>query len=444
MTDKKTPTIGFISLGCPKNMVDSERMLAEIAQAGLLITTDADNADVAVINTCGFIAPAKAEAIEAIKHAVACKQKGKIQKVIVAGCLAQRMGTQLINEVKGIDTVVGLGARDRITDIIKKTLTSGESASYLEHACKLPLSDKTRLRITPKHWAYLRISEGCDHRCAFCTIPAIRGKFKSKPLEIVTAEAQELADSGAVELNLIAQDTSYYGKDLKIKDGLSVLINKLEKISGVKWLRLLYLYPTGITDSLLETIAANEKVVHYFDIPLQHINNQILKNMRRPDTKERIYKLIEKLRIILPDAVLRTTLIVGLPGETEKEFEELLDFIKWAGFDCLGCFKYYPEAGTAAVQMPGQIPEKIKEERAKELMLTQQQIAFDINRLRMGAELACLLDSVQKGIGTGRFYGQAPEIDSVCIIKNCKARPGTFLNAKVIGTKDYDLLLRQI
>lgn len=443
MTDRKT-TVGFIALGCPKNMVDSERMLAEIAQAGLLISANPYSADVVVINTCGFIAPAKAEAIQTIRHAVASKHKGKIKKIIVAGCLSQRMGAELFNEVKGIDAVVGLSERDKIADIIKNTVISDQAVSYLEHICQLPPSDKTRLRITPKHWAYLRISEGCDHRCAFCTIPFIRGRFKSKPLEIILEEAKELADSGAVELNLIAQDTSYYGKDLKIKDGLSTLIKKLEKIPGVKWLRLLYLYPSGITDNLLETIAASEKVVHYFDIPLQHINNNILKNMRRPHNKEQIYKLIEKIKIFLPDAVLRTTLIVGLPGETEKEFEELLDFVKWAGFDCLGCFKYYPEAGTAAAQMTGQVPEKIKDQRTERLMLVQQQLVFDINKYRVGTELTCLLDSARKGVGIGRFYGQAPEIDSLCIIKNCTAKPGTFLTAKVIGVKDYDLILRQV
>jgi len=425
-------------------MVDSERMLAEIAQAGLLISANPYSADVVVINTCGFIAPAKAEAIQTIRHAVASKHKGKIKKIIVAGCLSQRMGAELFNEVKGIDAVVGLSERDKIADIIKNTVISDQAVSYLEHICQLPPSDKTRLRITPKHWAYLRISEGCDHRCAFCTIPFIRGRFKSKPLEIILEEAKELADSGAVELNLIAQDTSYYGKDLKIKDGLSTLIKKLEKIPGVKWLRLLYLYPSGITDNLLETIAASEKVVHYFDIPLQHINNNILKNMRRPHNKEQIYKLIEKIKIFLPDAVLRTTLIVGLPGETEKEFEELLDFVKWAGFDCLGCFKYYPEAGTAAAQMTGQVPEKIKDQRTERLMLVQQQLVFDINKYRVGTELTCLLDSARKGVGIGRFYGQAPEIDSLCIIKNCTAKPGTFLTAKVIGVKDYDLILRQV
>lgn len=444
MTNKRTSTIGFISLGCPKNMVDSERMLAQITQAGLLITANPDDADVVVINTCGFITPAKAEAIEAIKHAIACKHKGTVKKVIVAGCLSQRMGAELFNEVKGIDAVVGLGQRDRIAEIIKKTLTSGESAAYLEHACQLPLSDKTRLRITPKHWAYLRISEGCDHRCAFCTIPFIRGRFKSKPLEMIVSEARELIESGAVELNLIAQDTSFYGKDLKINDGLAQLIQELEKISSLKWLRLLYLYPTGITDELLKTIAASKKVVHYFDIPLQHINDQILKSMRRPDSREQIYKLIEKIRVILPDSALRTTLIVGLPGETEKEFEELLDFIKWAGFDCLGCFKYYPETGTVAAQMPGQVIEKIKEERADQLMLTQQEIAFNKNKNCLGQHLTCLLDSVQKGLGTGRFYGQAPEIDSVCIVKNCTATPGTFLNTKIVGTKDYDLIVEEI
>jgi ribosomal protein S12 methylthiotransferase len=261
---------------------------------------------------------------------------------------------------------------------------------------------------------------------------------------MVWAEAKELVDSGAIELNLIAQDTSYYGKDLKIKDGLSALIKEIEKVDALKWLRLLYLYPTGITDALLETIAASEKVVHYFDIPLQHINNNILKNMRRTDTKEQIYKLIEKIRSILPDAVLRTTLIAGLPGETEKEFEELLDFIKWARFDCLGCFKYYAEAGTAAAQMPGQVPEQVKEERAQRLMLTQQKIAFEKNKTRLGQKLTCLLDSVKKNSGTARFYGQAPEIDSVCVIKNCTAKPGTFLDTKVIGAKDYDLVVEQI
>ena len=442
---QKSITVGFTSLGCPKNVVDSERMLAEIAQAGFLITAEPDNADVVVINTCGFIAPAKAESLEAIRHAVDCKLNGTVKKVIVAGCLSERLGEQLFTEVDGINAVVGLGQRDNIARIIKKTLSSAQPAAYLSHRPHTTSDDRTRLLITPGHWAYLRISEGCNHRCSFCTIPAIKGAFRSKPKEFVLAEAAELVSAGAVELNIIAQDTTYYGRDLKIKNGLAALVSELEKITDLAWIRLMYLYPAEIDAGLIETIAKGEKIVHYLDVPIQHINSKILKAMRRPDTKDRLCRLFENLRSAMSDIALRTTLIIGFPGETDRQFNELLNFVKWAEFDALGCFKFYPESGTGAAEMPAQVPEKIKQQRLEELMLTQQKIAFAKNKNRIGSKLTCLVDSVDsEGLGRGRFYGQAPNIDSVCIIKNCSASSGQFINAKVVGTEDYDLLVEQI
>jgi ribosomal protein S12 methylthiotransferase len=445
---KKAVTVGFLALGCPKNMVDSERMLAEIAQAGFAVTAETENTDVVVINTCGFIAPAKAEAIEAIGKAVDCKRRGSVKKVIVAGCLAQRLGNLLFEQAEGIDVIVGLRQRDQIARIIARTLRPKAPSAYLDSRRKsndAACDDRTRLLIGSRHWAYLRISEGCDHRCSFCTVPAIRGSFRSKPEEVVLAEAAELASAGVVELNIIAQDTTYYGRDLKLTDGLAALLNKLEQLEGSKWIRLMYAYPTGISDRLIDTIAAAEKIVPYIDMPIQHINNKVLRAMRRPDTKERICALIERLRAAVPDIALRTTLIVGFPGETGREFAELLEFVEWARFDALGCFKFYPESGTAAAEMPAQIPEEVKDERVEELMLSQQKIVFAKNEQRVGTDLTCLVDTIgADGTAQGRCYGQAPEIDSVCIIKNCAAGPGRFINTKVTGTNDYDLLVEQI
>ncbi len=442
---QKNVTVGFVSLGCPKNVVDSERMLAEIVQAGFLITDEPDNADVVVINTCGFIEPAKAEALDVIKHAVDCKDGGNVKKVIVAGCLSQRLGRQLFNQTDGIDAIVGLGERDNIAQIIKKTIRSTQPEAYLGHLPEQCSDDRTRLLITPRHWAYLRIGEGCNHRCSFCTIPMIKGRFRSKSPDMALDEAAELVSTGVVELNIIAQDSTYYGRDFKTKNGLSKLVKKMEDIAALKWIRLMYLWPTGITDELIETVAKNEKIVHYLDIPIQHINDKILKAMYRPDTKERLQRLIEKLRCAIPDIVIRTTLIIGFPGETDQRFTELLEFIKWAEFDALGCFKFYPESGTDAAKMAAQVPDEVKQQRLEELMLTQQKIAFAKNKRRTGSELTCLVDSVDgNGNGLGRFYGQAPDIDSVCIIKSCPEKTGKFIKTRVIGTKDYDLVVEQV
>lgn len=440
----QTYSVGFVSLGCPKNVVDSEKMLAHIAQSGMVISENAFEADAVVINTCGFIAPAKAEAISVIEEALVWKRRGLLKKIIVVGCLAQRMNQDLFKETEGIDTIVGLAHRDQISQIIKQTMTTKQKLAFLGEPLNEPPKDNIRLLIGAKHWAYLRVSEGCDHKCSFCTIPLIRGKFHSKPIEQILDEANELADAGVVELNIIGQDTSCYGRDLRMKEGLAKLLEKLHDINKIQWIRLMYLYPTGISEKLINTISDNSKIINYLDIPLQHINDEILSSMRRPDTGKQIRGLIEKLRKNIGGMVLRTTFIVGFPGETDKQFEELLEFVKWAKFDAMGCFKYYPEKGTVAAEMPNQIPEKIKKQRLEQLMLAQQQIAFEKNKNRKGSTLKILVDAITKdGHAEGRFYGQAPDIDGICIINKHTAKTGQFIKAKVTGWHEYDLIVEQ-
>ena len=452
MTRKKQQalTVGFIALGCAKNTVDSERMLAEIAQASLLIVAEPDNpadwqADVVVINTCGFIAPAVSESLDVIRHCTDCKVTGKVGAVIVTGCMAQRFGADLFDMVDGIDAVVGLGHRDEIAKIIQNVAASGRGGCYVDQPVASVGDDRVRLRINAQHWAYLRISEGCDHCCSFCTIPSIRGRFRSKSAETVLDEACELVESGVVELNLIGQDTTYYGRDRREPDALAALLGRLERIEGIQWIRLLYAYPTGISDRLIATMRDSDRIVHYLDMPLQHISDRLLKAMRRPDTKAEIAGLIERLRNAMPDIVLRTTLIVGFPGETQADFEELVEFVQWAQFDALGCFKYYPESGTKAAEMPNQIAESVKDERLDVLMRTQQEIAFARNAERLGRTLRCMVDWTDgEGTGVGRHYGQAPEVDSVCSIIHCLGSPGDVVEAKVVETEDYDLIVEQI
>ena len=444
---KNPVTVGFVALGCPKNIVDSESMLARIGQADFVISPDPDNADVVVINTCGFIAPAKEEALDAIRQAVDQKEKGCVQKVVVTGCLSERMGQNLADEVPGIDAIVGLAQRDNIAQVIADSLNVEKSdlpKSYLEATDISIHDDRGRLLITPQHWAYLRISEGCDRKCSFCTIPAIRGKFRSKPMDVVLDEAKELVKFGTVELSVIAQDSNYYGKDRKIKNGLIRLIDELEAVPALQWIRLMYLYPAGIDDALIEVIAESKKVLPYIDMPIQHINNDILKSMRRADTKEHTMRLTEKLRAAIPDVVLRTTAIVGYPGESDQQFAELLDFVKWAQFDALGCFPYFPEIDTPAAKLPNQIPDEIKNQRVDELMSLQQNIIFEKMDAQIGRDLTVLVDETYEDHAIGRYYGQAPHIDSICKIANCTAHTGRFIRAKITGRDGYDFLVKQL
>ncbi len=439
----KTPvSIGFVSLGCPKNTVDSERMLADLAQAGYLVGADPAEADVVVVNTCGFIAPAREESLHAIREIAAQKQAGHVRKLVVTGCLAERMGEALRDEVPDVDIIVGLKWRDELAKILRKNLKRNSPQTYGERIQPArDGDDSVRLRIGPAHWAYLRISEGCDHRCSFCTIPQIRGPFRSKSPQVVMQEAQELARAGVLELNLVAQDTTSYERDHKSRHGLAHLLEQLNTVDGLAWIRLMYLYPTGISDRLIEAIASSEKVVPYLDIPIQHCHDRILTAMRRPDSQERLRDLIVRLRDRMPDLVLRTTVIVGFPGETEEEFEALMSFVQWARFEALGCFPFYPEEGTEAATLPDPVPEKLREERRNRLMLTQQEIAFAANRQRIGRSLTCLIEEVDgSGLRIGRFTGQAPEIDSVCLIHNCQADPGTLVPVRVTGTEGYDLI----
>ncbi|MDH4202047.1 MAG: 30S ribosomal protein S12 methylthiotransferase RimO [Phycisphaerae bacterium] len=444
---QKSVSVGFVALGCPKNIVDSEVMLAQIGQDGFVLSSDPDNADVVVINTCGFIAPAKEEALDAIRQAVAQKKEGRVRKVVVAGCLSERMGQDIIDEVEGIDAVIGLSERDRIVEIIRNCLGNKKKTAlhvHVEHSDTGIHDDRGRLLITPGHWAYLRISEGCNRKCSFCTIPAIRGKFRSKPQELILSEAAELVDNGAAELSIIAQDSNFYGRDLGIKNGLIALLDELEKIDPLKWIRLMYLYPAGIDDALIEAIAKSDKVVPYIDMPIQHINNDILKSMRRADTKEYTIELIDKLRAAMPDVVLRTTVIVGYPGETSQHYQELLDFVQWARFDALGCFTFYPEPGTAAAEMPKQVPDVVKQQRLDTLMRTQQELVFAKMDAKVGSELTVLVDEVVEDQAVGRYYGQAPHIDSICKIQNCNANPGDFIQAKITARDDYDFIVEQL
>ncbi|MEJ5258956.1 MAG: 30S ribosomal protein S12 methylthiotransferase RimO [Anaerohalosphaeraceae bacterium] len=450
MSKKTNPsiTVGFVSLGCPKNTVDSEVMLARIGQAGFVLTGQMQ-ADVVIINTCGFIEPAKQEALSVIRQAVKEKKKGRLGKIIVAGCLSQRMGASLLEEIPQIDAVVGLGQREQVVEILHAVLQSSPkqpgNRQFLQPSSEIIFDDSERLLITPSHWAYLRISEGCSRHCSFCTIPSIRGKFRSKPIDLVLSEARQLAEHGVLELNLIAQDTTSYGRDLGLKNGLATLISELEKIKTIQWLRLMYLYPASIDEALIEKIAQSSKVVHYVDIPIQHISNPILRAMHRPDTKENTFQLIQKLRQSIPDIILRTTVIVGFPGETDEQFEELLDFIQWAQFDALGAFPYFAESGTKAAELPDQVPDSLKQERLNRIMLTQQEIAFKKADRMIGKELTILADEMDENNRLiGRFYGQAPHIDSVCLIEGTPVQPGQFVPVRVIGREGYDLLVKPV
>ncbi len=443
-TNNKTINVGLISLGCPKNTVDSEAMLGRIAHCGYTIVGDINIADVVIVNTCGFIAPAKQEAVDQLKDVAKYKDNGRLKLIIAAGCLAQRMGEKLKELVPQIDIIVGLAERDRIDEIIYQNLEDINHSLYLSENNSFIADDRGRLLTTPGHYAYLRISEGCDRRCAFCTIPDIRGPFRSKPIKDIAREAEELAKYGVKELVIIAQETNNYGKDIGIAGGLIELLSVLENFS-FEWIRVMYMYPAAVTDELIAKIAASKKILPYIDIPIQHINNDILKSMRRVDTKEKTTALIEKLRAAMPDIVLRTTIITGYPGETDAQHQELVEFIKWAKFDALGCFTYFPEEGTTAAALDGQIPQEVKDKRLDEIMTTQQEIVFAKNEAMIGREFNILIDRIcEDGSAEGRYYGQAPEIDSLCIIEKCKSKAGRLIKARVEDYCDYDLVVKQI
>ncbi len=443
--------IGFISLGCAKNLVDSEKMLGLLAEAGCEITTDPDDADVLIVNTCGFLAAARAEAHEAVTEAVSHKTTGRCRRVVVAGCLVQRDGEKLLFDVPGIDALVGINDRDRIVDVIRGSgpgplVTANlksEFSNLRSESVHPAMDDTARLRLTPKHYAYLKISDGCDQKCTFCTIPMIRGSMRSKPIEQVLNEARELIADGAVEINLIGQDTTQYGRDLGFTSGLSDLLQQMDRLDGVRWVRLMYAYPTGFSDELIEAIAQCHRIVKYVDLPLQHVSDRILKAMHRGITKSQTLALMENIRRRVPGVSIRTTLMVGFPGETDEEFEELVEFVRDVRLEALGVFSFSPEPDTPAGRMKNQIPEPIRQQRAETIMREQQAIAFEQAQQQVGRVWEVMVENDRlDGMQAARHSGQAPEVDSRTWIRGGSFQPGEFIQVRCVGAHDYDLIVQ--
>jgi ribosomal protein S12 methylthiotransferase len=448
--DQSDVKVSFVALGCAKNLVDSEKMLGELAEAGCLVGVDHDQADVIVINTCGFLEASRAEAHDAIREAVAARRAdGKRPRVVVAGCLVQRDGEALLTAVPGIDALVGVHNREDVVSAVlarEKRKPRATPDLYLGdyHPGSSTWSDQARLRLTPRHYAYLRISEGCDQKCTFCSIPSIRGPMHCKTPEQIEAEARELIGDGAVELNLIGQDTTSYGRDIGFGEGLSGLLRRLDGVDGARWIRLMYVYPTDFTDEMIDAIGGAEHVVPYIDIPLQHINDRMLKAMHRRVTRAQTEALLAKLRDRIPGVSIRTTLIAGFPGETDAEFEELINFIRGFGFDALGVFGYSTEPDTPAGRMRDQLPDALRRQRADALMQAQQEIAFKRAADRRGQRFEILVDAVSAdGTAVARHTGQAPDVDSVTRVSGGESlRPGQFVDVQCTGSDGYDLLAR--
>jgi ribosomal protein S12 methylthiotransferase len=443
-------TFAFVSLGCPKNLVDSERMLGKLAQDGYSLTPDADGADVVVINTSGFIEPARQESLGVIREMLTLKEQGRVGAVVVAGCLAERKKDDLLQEVPGVDHIVGVFGREEIAQVLDRTLyrqRQDEQRSLFRPAPVRALEDTARLRITPRHYAYLKISEGCDRLCTFCAIPGMRGKHVTKPIEEVLREARELAADGVRELIVVAQDTTYYGLDLYGKVRLAELLRKLNEVEGLEWIRILYAYPIHFTDELIRTLAETPKIVPYLDMPLQHINDRLLKRMQRRVNRAETEDLLARLRREIPNLTLRTTLIVGFPGETEAEFEELCDFVQASRFERAGVFPYSLEPGTPAARLPDHLPEEVKQQRRDRLMEMQQEIAFAWTRAQVGKELEAIVDGPDPevpGHVLARGHADAPDIDCVVRLKGKGLRAGDLVRARVTGADGYDLAARAI
>ncbi len=437
--------IGMISLGCPKNQVDAERMLAQFDKNGFEIADCYDGVDAVIVNTCGFIDAAKQEAIENILEMAQLKEEGTVKKIIVTGCLAQRYKDEIFNEIPEVDAVIGIGANGDIVDAVKKVI-DGEKIYQMPCNELLPLTGE-RLLTTPEHWAYLKIADGCSNRCTYCAIPSIRGNCRSVEFETLIEEAKALAATGVKELILIAQDTTNYGFDLYGKLRLPELLDAICEIDGIEWIRILYCYPDKITDELLETMAKQPKVLHYIDLPLQHSDDKILKAMNRKGDGAFIRNVISNIRSYLPDAVIRTTFIVGFPGEGEKEFENLAEFVNEIEFDRLGCFSFSPQEGTPAFDMENQVEEDVKLRRGEIIMQDQLEIVTLKNNEKIGKTYRVLVEDYDGYSDSyrGRTYMDAPEIDgSISFTSSKDYNVGDFAEVIVIGVNDYDLIGKDI
>jgi ribosomal protein S12 methylthiotransferase len=499
-SDDTVRSVAFVSLGCPKNLVDSEKMLGVLHQGGLKLVSDHDDADVVVVNTCGFLEASKDESLGVIQEALERKRAGKLKRVVVAGCLVQRHRAKMLEWAPGIDAMIGVFDRDHILDAVSGRAAreanpapgaAGETGprywiagNALQAAAERGIAttgltvngkdgkgigyfedDSNRFRLTPRHWSYLRVSEGCNQRCAFCTIPSIRGKMRSKPVETILSEARALLADGAFELNLIGQDTTSFGHDIGYAEGLSGMLRAVDgaiREHGAGWARLMYAYPSNFSDEMIDTMASLDSIVKYIDIPLQHMSDPMLKAMRRHTSKRQQAELLEKLRERVPGIAIRTTFITGFPGETQEDHEELLEFVQEFGFDAMGVFKYSPEDGTPAGTMDADpalhVPDEVKAEREAELMLAQQEIAFEnaayqaeqrvqFDVLVEGPAAGGTKGRATTGVGaggtlhTGRAYFQAPQIDSLTyVLAKERLAPGELVRCTVVGSDGYDLV----
>ena len=516
--DSDPPVVGFVSLGCAKNLVDSEKMLGQIAEAGAVITADESVADTMVVNTCGFLEAARQEALDVIRELAERKRRGELRRIVVVGCLVQRDGEKLCEIIPEIDALVGVNNRDDVARAIGRSVEPAEpghaglpsrrvgsgpglqgsagvspasgqavrdgtgvplptlsqpllaAASrpwrpereggggghrlvagrergradlYLGDYHPQPWTDQGRLRLTPRHYAYVRISEGCDQKCTFCTIPSIRGPLHSKPPDALVAECRELIADGARELILIGQDTTSYGRDRGYEPGLAGLLRTLDAAcDGARWLRLMYAYPSIFSDEMIDTIAACDRVVKYIDLPLQHINDRVLKAMGRRITRRRTEALLERLRRRIPGVTIRTTFIVGFPGETEAEFAELLAFVRDFGFDALGAFRYSHEPETPAGRMKNVFDDAVRQERYERLMETQREVALAAARRRVGHTFDVVVDERRADGVVARHAGQAPEVDSVCRLVGGPAEPGDWVPVVCTDSDGYDLVVQ--
>lgn len=433
--------VGMISLGCPKNQVDAELMLAKLVDAGFTIVGDANQAEIVIVNTCGFIDDAKKEAIENILDMANLKEAGIIKKIIVTGCLAQRYKQEVLEEFPEIDSVIGIGANNDIVEVCKQVM---EDKKVSKFPPKTDLCiEGQRVLTTPDYCAYLKIAEGCSNCCTYCAIPKIRGPLRSRSIESIVEEAKALVNVGVKEIILVAQDTTRYGLDRYKKFMLPTLLDELCKIDGIKWIRMLYCYPEALTDELIDTIAKQDKVLNYIDLPIQHADKDVLKAMNRTGDKEKLLTLVNKLRSKIPDVVLRTTLMVGFPGETKEAFETLAEFVKEAKFDRLGCFTYSAEEGTPAATFPNQIEEDEKIHRGELIMQAQYDIFISNSQKDVGKVLEVLVEGFdsQENVYFGRSYKDSPEIDGK-VIFTCEKEiaKGDFVNVQITAVNDYDLI----
>ncbi|MBR8700703.1 Ribosomal protein S12 methylthiotransferase RimO [Fusobacterium sp. DD29] len=435
--------LALISLGCSKNLVDSEHYLGILSKRkNMELTSEVADADIIIVNTCGFIGDAKRESIETILEAGELKKNGKLKKLIVAGCLAQKYSGEILKEMPEVDAVIGTGDIDKIESLVDDILDN-KKVVETSHIDFLANAETERIRTTAPHTAYLKISEGCNRSCTYCIIPQMRGKLRSRTIEDIVKEAKDMVASGVREINLLAQETTEYGIDIYGEEKLSALMRELCKIDGLKWIRSYYMHPSHITDELIQTIKEEEKICKYFDVPIQHVSDEILRNMARAKSGEEVKDVLKRIRKAIPDATIRTTLIVGFPGETEENFQELRDFVEEFKFDYAGVFKYSREEDTVAYRLPNQVDEDVKERRYAELVNLQSEIAEKKNRQLLGQVVDVMIDGVSSEseyLLEGRTRGQALEIDGKVLTTDGTAKPGEIVKVKLEQNFDYDFI----